>query len=83
MNAGLSDNGAQYCSITNEYVDTGAIPDYSLGCVAGFSANFDYASGEVSYNHGSFSGVFSTDRSNTYDPFGDLTQSYWTANPYC
>lgn len=60
VNAGLTDNGNQVCSLTNYQIPNGAsgIP---LSCIGGYSAYMSFGAGNiVSYSYPGFSGSFGT-----------------------
>jgi hypothetical protein len=75
LNAGLTDDGDQKCSIVNRGMDSVG-DDVDLNCKTGYVATFNFNSGNVHYHHGSFDGTFST--SKKFD--SGLNADYWTAS---
>jgi hypothetical protein len=71
MNAGLTDNGVQVCSIVNLY-DDGTQVGVPMNCISGYSAYIRYGviTDTITYSYGSFSGEFTCQRTSTGLEFG-------------
>jgi hypothetical protein len=76
MNAGLTDNGSQKCSIQSDITAEYPTGVFDLSCVGGYSASFSFNTLDVDYAYASFSGQFGT--STYYDYI--RTADYYVAN---
>lgn len=74
LNAGLTDNGQQTCSVTD--LNPNGAGYVNMGCIDGYSAFIDLGSASVTYSYPGGSGTFTT----TSSPYPDGNGAYYTAN---